>query len=104
MQGKSASIARSWLMILAACGLTGAACSGKVGSNGETGSGGATGPSGGATGAAGTTGAAGKSGGAAGTSGGAMVNPPPGQSFFVGANFWNIDWEGQNDYFQSGVN
>jgi hypothetical protein len=118
MQGTSASIVRSWLMILGACGLAGAACSGQVGSAGETGAGGTTAAGGGATGAAGTAGAAGKnggaagksggaagtSGGAAGTSGGAMVNPPPGQSFFVGANFWNIDWEGQNDYFQSGVN
>lgn len=41
------------------------------------------------------------SGGAAGS--GALVNPAPGSGFFVGANFWNIDWEGQGDYFQSGV-
>jgi len=32
-----------------------------------------------------------------------MANPAPGSGFFVGANFWNIDWEGQNDYFQSNV-
>ena len=31
------------------------------------------------------------------------MNPAPGTSFFVGAKFWNIDWEGQGDYFQSGV-
>jgi hypothetical protein len=123
MQGKSASIARGWLMIWGACGLSAAACVGKVGSDGEGGAGGGVAAGGHAgtsasadtTGAAGNTGAAGKSGGAAGTSagaasgaagtsGGAMVNPPPGQGFFVGANFWNIDWEGQNDYFQSGVN
>ena len=33
----------------------------------------------------------------------AFVNPAPGSKFFVGANFWNIDWEGQDDFFQSGV-
>jgi hypothetical protein len=32
-----------------------------------------------------------------------LVNPAPASKFFVGANFWNIDWEGQNDTFQSGV-
>jgi hypothetical protein len=46
-------------------------------------------------------GAAGR--GATGGSPGALTNPAPGTGFFVGANFWNVDWEGQGDYFQSGV-
>jgi hypothetical protein len=74
---------------------------------GKSGTGGAAGKTGtgGAAGKAGTGGAAGKAGtgGAAGGSSGAMANPAPGTSFFVGANFWNIDWEGQADFFQSGV-
>lgn len=32
-----------------------------------------------------------------------MTNPPPGGALFAGANFWNIDWEGQQDYFRPGV-
>jgi hypothetical protein len=32
-----------------------------------------------------------------------MQNPAPGSKFFVGANFWNIDWEGMDDFFKSGV-
>jgi hypothetical protein len=45
------------------------------------------------------------SSGAGGEAGGpvALVNPAPASKFFVGANFWNIDWEGQADFFQSGV-
>jgi hypothetical protein len=31
------------------------------------------------------------------------VNPAPGSKFFVGANFWNVDWEGQGDFFQTNV-
>jgi hypothetical protein len=38
------------------------------------------------------------------TSGGAtLANPAPASKFFVGANFWNIDWEGQGDFFQANV-
>lgn len=33
-----------------------------------------------------------------------LVNPMPGSKFFVGANFWNIGWQGSEDYFSSGVN
>jgi hypothetical protein len=33
-----------------------------------------------------------------------MTNPAPGTGKFLGANFWNIDWEGQQDYFQASVN
>jgi hypothetical protein len=33
----------------------------------------------------------------------ALVNPAPASKFFVGANFWNIDWEGQGDFFTSNV-
>jgi hypothetical protein len=32
-----------------------------------------------------------------------MLNPAPGSAFFIGTNFWNIDWEGQGDFFQSNV-
>ncbi len=42
-------------------------------------------------------------GGEAGGTPAAMVNPAPGTKFFVGTNFWNIDWEGQGDFFQDGV-
>ena len=88
--------------------------SGAAGTQGGTA--GAAGHAGGATGTAGhaggTTGAGGHagSGGTAGSDGGAggakvaLANPPPATGFFVGANFWNIDWEGSADFFQSGVN
>ncbi len=33
----------------------------------------------------------------------AMANPAPGTKFFVGTNFWNIDWEGQGDFFVDNV-
>jgi len=39
----------------------------------------------------------------AGDAGAAMFNPAPGSKFFIGTNFWNIDWEGQGDYFQDNV-
>lgn len=63
------------------------------------------GAGGSSTGGNGTGGAAGApaSGGASGAVG-ALVNPSPGKAFFVGTNFWNVDWEGQGDYFQSGIN
>jgi hypothetical protein len=32
-----------------------------------------------------------------------LINPAPGSKFFIGTNFWNIDWEGQGDFFQQGV-
>jgi hypothetical protein len=35
--------------------------------------------------------------------GSVMTNPPPASKFFIGANFWNIDWEGQGDFFQANV-
>ncbi len=38
-----------------------------------------------------------------GKSTGPLANPAPGSKFFVGANFWNIDWEGRGDFFASGV-
>jgi len=34
----------------------------------------------------------------------AMANPAPGSRSFMGANFWNIGWEGSSNYFTSGVN
>ena len=33
----------------------------------------------------------------------ALVNPAPASRFFIGTNFWNIDWEGQDDFFQKGI-
>ena len=50
----------------------------------------------------------GMTGRAAAGSGGAPANtafaqPAPGSKFFLGANFWNIGWEGSGDYFMSGV-
>jgi hypothetical protein len=42
-------------------------------------------------------------GGAAAGPAATMTNPAPGTRFFVGTNFWNIDWEGQDDFFQAGV-
>jgi hypothetical protein len=33
-----------------------------------------------------------------------LVNPAPGSKFFVGANFWNVGWQGSDDYFTKGVN
>jgi hypothetical protein len=82
---------------------TGGAGGGAVGGGGTTG--GAAGKSGGATGTGGAAagGATGTGGAAAGGATGAMVNPAAGQSFFVGANFWNITWEGSADYFQANV-
>jgi hypothetical protein len=56
-----------------------------------------------AGGSAATGGHAGNSGAGGATGAGALVNPAPGQGFFVGTNFWNVDWEGQGDYFQSGI-
>src|SRR5882724_7797525 len=71
---------------------------GQSSSGGDAGSGGAT-ESGGSS-----AGGHANAGGAAGGGGTAsFVNPAPGSKFFVGANFWNIDWEGQGDFFQSGV-
>jgi hypothetical protein len=55
----------------------------------------------GSAGKAGATGTSGAGGSAAG--GGTLSNPAPGSKFFVGANFWNIDWEGSGDYFASNV-
>jgi hypothetical protein len=103
-----ALLALTALATAAACLVTATACSnqgaksagggsgGSVQSGGTSGSGGATGAGGVATG---TGGSATGSGGA-----GGMANPAPGASFFIGANFWNVDWEGSADYFQSGVN
>jgi hypothetical protein len=79
------------VMTAAACLVTGTACSNQ----------GAKTAAGGSTGMAGT--ASGGAAGAGGAAGVAMANPAPGTSFFIGANFWNVDWEGAADYFQSGV-
>lgn len=32
-----------------------------------------------------------------------MTQPLPGQSSFAGVNFWNVDWQGQNEYFREGA-
>jgi hypothetical protein len=78
--------------------LTGTGTTGtdRPGSGGSSGRGGAT-----PGGQAGATGQSGGQGGA-GTSAD-LVNPPPGSKFFVGANFWRIDWEGTADFFQAKV-
>jgi hypothetical protein len=70
---------------------------------GAGGRGGAAAPAGagGQSGTAGKSGAGGAAGSAAGS--GTLVNPAPGSKFFVGANFWNIDWEGSSDYFVNNV-
>jgi len=92
------AVLRAFALVALASLLTAATCSnsGKnsAGSGGSplTGSGGKSG--------SGTGGATGSGGAAS----GAMGNPAPGASFFIGANFWNVDWEGSSDYFQSGVN
>jgi hypothetical protein len=71
-------------------GSTSAGDDGDVGSIGDGSSGGSTtAPDGGGDG---PTGAA-----------PALVNPAPGSKFFIGSNFWNIDWEGQGDFFQANV-
>lgn len=33
----------------------------------------------------------------------ALANPAPGSAPFLGANFWNINWQGQRDYFRPDV-
>lgn len=32
-----------------------------------------------------------------------FINPTPGSKLFLGANFWNIDWEGADNYFMPSV-
>ena len=32
-----------------------------------------------------------------------LANPAPASELFVGANFWNMAWEGHGDFFQSNV-
>jgi len=50
------------------------------------------------------SGETGGTGGPSGSGGSAtLVNPGPGSKFFVGANFWRIDWEGADDFFVSNV-
>jgi hypothetical protein len=94
---------------------------------GSSGSGGITTSAGGTSGASGSGGSGGASGGTAVDSGAdvsvldsarpdtgasdagdsdaaaALVNPAPGSTFFTGANFWRIDWEGTADFFVSNV-
>ena len=86
-------------------GTTGIGAGGTLGAGGSTGTGGATGHGGSAVpGTGGKAGATGQNGGAGGAGTSAeLVNPPPGSKFFVGANFWRIDWEGSADFFQSNV-
>jgi hypothetical protein len=84
-------------------GTTGSAVGGS-GAGGDTG-GGSTGGSADTEGGADTGGSA--AGGGGGTGGGGeaseWVNPAPGTSLFLGANFWRIDWEGPQDFFVDGV-
>jgi len=89
-----------------------AACSGTTAGAGTSGTGGTTGiitgtgNSGGAASSGGTRSSDGSvNGGSLGLGGmtSALVNPAPGSKLFVGVNFWRIEWEGADDYFQSGV-
>lgn len=32
-----------------------------------------------------------------------MTQPLPGAASFAGVNFWNVDWQGQNEYFREGT-
>jgi len=101
--------------------LSGTGGSSKAGAGGSAGWGGLNAAAGGragpTTGGAAVGGSAGRGGDGAGgasgsggagdagvASGPAMVNPVPGSKPFVGANFWNIGWEGSSSYFASGVN
>src|SRR5689334_15537315 len=97
-------------------GATGGSSSGGVGGSSATSSGGVASTGGSATGGveSSTGGSPAPTGGSSsqGTGGSAtggapgsvtMVNPAPGSKFFIGANFWNIDWEGSGNYFQTGV-
>jgi hypothetical protein len=77
----------------------GAAGQGGRAISGSGGAGGATSPNGGSGGAGGASSPNGGSGG----SGATLVNPAPGSKFFVGANFWRIDWEGTGDFFLPNV-
>jgi len=74
---------------------------GSAGRGGRAADGGAGSGARGGAGAGAQAGAAGASGAPAGN--GALVNPAPGSKFFLGVNFWNIDWEGGSNYFMSGV-
>ncbi len=81
---------------------TGGATSG--GGNGGAASDGGSGNGSGTGGASsGGTGGASSSGGASTGGAAAMWNPAPGSKFFIGANFWNIDWEGSGNYFDGSV-
>lgn len=69
--------------------------SGAGGMVSQGGRGGTPGGAGGRTGNSGGAGAAANSG--------ELINPAPGSKPFMGANFWNIEWEGESNYFSSGV-
>lgn len=90
---------------LCACGLV--ACSSGSGGTDASASAGIAGAiaTDGAAGQAGNPGGGGAGGGASGGSGGtsSLLNPAPGSKFFVGANFWRIDWEGTTDFFLPNV-
>ena len=61
------------------------------------------GTDGGSGGAEGGTVSSADGGSDAGAAPATMSNPAPGTKFFIGTNFWNIDWEGQGDFFQDNV-
>jgi hypothetical protein len=74
-----------------------------VGGNGGIAQGGAAVPQAGAGGQNKPASGSGGSGGGAAASSGELVNPAPGSKFFIGANFWNVDWEGAGDFFAKNV-
>lgn len=65
------------------------------GGSGSTAPGGSTSTGGAASGSA--------TGGATGDGTTTLANPGPGSKFFIGTNFWNIDWEPSDNYFQANV-
>jgi hypothetical protein len=93
-------------------GGTGAAVGGSGGQSGSPGTspavisgGGRAAPAAnGGSGGRSQTGASGRAGGtSAPVASGSLVNPAPGSGFFLGVNFWNVEWEGTSNYFASGV-
>jgi len=84
-------------------GGAGASNGGTGAGTGGDGVGGAGNAGGGDTGGATNTGGSVGNGGSSADGGVTLANPAPGSKFFIGANFWNIDWEGSDDFFQSNV-
>ena len=74
----------------------------KAGASAAAGSSGSSGRDAGSSARAAAGAASGSNAGS--SANGTLINPAPGGKLFVGANFWNVEWEGAGDYFASGVN